>query len=179
MPVTHRIEVTGKVLGFDLEYKYLATVGDYAIELNTDLENDFEVVDEKVDRELAKALAKEEKSAANTSEVSPDPKAFRQQQRYTRQQLKRALRDYEKELDRQEEAPEVVSDFNVAVDSLAYQKDSAYWATVRPVPLNLREQQSYRKLDSLAVAEEEESPENEGANKKRGFRRQSAAGHHR
>ena len=168
LPVTHRIEVTGKVLGFDLEYKYLATVADYAIELNTDLKNDFEVVDEKVDQELAKALAEEEKSAADTSGVSPDPKAFKQQQRYTRQQLKRALRDYEKELDRQEEAPEVVSDFNLAVDSLAYEKDSAYWATVRPVPLNLRERQSYRKLDSLAVAEENENPEDDGTNKKRG-----------
>ena len=168
LPVTHRIEVTGKVLGFDLEYKYLATVGDYAIELNTDLENDFEVVDEKVDQELAKALAKEEKSAADTAEVSPNPKVFKQQQRYTRKQLKRALRDYEKELDRQEAAPEVVSDFNFEVDSLAYEKDSAYWAAVRPVPLNVRERQSYRKLDSLAVAEENENPENDGTNKKRG-----------
>lgn len=168
LPVTHRIEVTGKVLGFDLEYKYLATVADYAIELNADLENDFEVVDEKVDRELAEALAKEEKADVDTLAVPVDEQAFRQQQRYTRKQLKQALRNYEKELDRQEEAPEVVSNFNFAVDSLAYEKDSAYWATVRPVPLNVREQQSYRKLDSLAVAEEKENPENDGVDKKRG-----------
>ena len=167
LPVTHRIEVTGKVLGFDLEYKYLATVGDYAIELNTNLENDFEVVDEKVDQELAEALAKEE-STADTSEVSPDPSAFKQQQRYTRKQLKQALRNYEKELDKQEEAPEVVADFNLEVDSLAYQKDSAYWAAVRPVPLNVRERQSYRKLDSLAVAEENENPDDDKTDKKRG-----------
>ncbi|MGB3850058.1 MAG: DUF5686 family protein, partial [Tunicatimonas sp.] len=164
LPVTHRIEVTGKVLGFDLEYKYLATVGNYVITLNPDLKSDFVVVDEEIDQELAEALAQEERADRDTAAV-PDEQSFRQQQRYTRKQLKRALRSYEKELDRQEEAPEVVSNFNLEVDSLAYEKDSAYWATVRPVPLNTRERQSYQKLDSLATTEESED---NGVGKKRG-----------
>ena len=168
LPVTHRIEVTGKVFGFDLEYKYLATVSNYAIELNPALSQEIEVVDEKVDRELAEVLAKEERGAQDTITRPVDEQAFKQQQRYTRKQLKKALRNYEKELDRQEEAPEVVSDFNLNIDSLAYRKDSTYWAAVRPVPLNTRERQSYQKLDSMAVAEPEEEEENDNANKKRG-----------
>ena len=166
LPVTHRIEVTGKVFGFDLEYKYLATVSDYAIELNPDLNREFEVVDEKIDQELAAALAKEEKT--DTATAPMDEQAFKQQQRYTRKQLKKALRNYERELDKQEEAPEVVSDFNLTIDSLAQKKDSAYWAEVRPVPLNTRERQSYQKLDSMAVAEPEESKNDGEANRKRG-----------
>ena len=167
LPITHRIEVTGDVFGFDLEYKYLATVSNYAIELNPDLDQTIEVVDEKVDQELAEALAKEEKVATDTVVTSKDDPAFRQQQRYTRKQLRKALRDYEKELDQQEDAPEVVSNFNLNVDSLAYQKDSAYWATIRPVPLNTRERQSYQKLDSMAVAQQEEDEER-NAHRKRG-----------
>ena len=165
LPVTHRIEVTGKVFGFDLEYKYLATVSDYAIELNPDLNREFEVVDEKIDRELAEALAKEENT--DTLTAPTDAQAFKQQQRYTRKQLKKALRAYEKELDKQEEAPEVVSNSNVVIDSLAHRKDSSYWAEVRPVPLNTREQKSYQKLDSMAVAEPEEDKQ-DSSDKKRG-----------
>ena len=164
LPVTHRIEVTGKVFGFDLEYKYLATVSDYAVELNPDLVPEIEVVDERVDRELAAALAQEERAAADTAVATS---AFRQQERYTRKQLKQALRAYEKELDQQKDAPEVISTFDLNIDSLAYRKDSAYWAATRPVPLNAREQRSYQKLDSLAVAQEEEGEE-DNSNKQRG-----------
>ena len=168
MPVSHQIEATGKVLGFDLEYKYLATVSDYAIELNPDLNADFEVVDETVDQELAELLAKEEKAAPRLDTVADNPneKALAQQERYTRKQLRKALRSYEKEIDRQQAAPEVVATRSREIDSLAYKKDSAYWATIRPVPLNVRERQSYQKLDSMARAEPEE--EDRTTNKRRG-----------
>ena len=167
LPVTHRIEVEGKALGFDLEYNYLATVSDYTIVLNPDLVGEFEVVDETVDQELAAALRKEEQEGTRTaSPDTVDKRVLQQEQRYTRKQLKKALRAYEKELDRQEEAPEVVSTMTITVDSLAQKKDSAYWAQIRPVPLNSREQQSYQKLDSMAVAQEKE--EQTEVDKKRG-----------
>ena len=44
----------------------------------------------------------------------------------------------------------------MTIDSLAYQKDSLYWDRIRPVPLNVREQQSYVKLDSMALADDED-----------------------
>lgn len=167
LPVTHRIEVTGKVFGFDLEYKYLATVSDYDLELNPDLTAEFEVVDETIDKELAEALAKEEKMATDTAIRVVDAQVLKQEQRYTRKQLKKALREYEKELDKQEEAPEVISNFTLEIDSLAYRQDSTYWAEVRSVPLNTRERQSYQKLDSMAV-QQEEGEEEDSTDKKRG-----------
>ena len=121
LPVTHRIEVSGKVFGFDLEYKYLATVSNYQLELNPDLSSAFELVDETVDQELAAALAAEE-TLADTTANPVDERVLRQEQRYTRKQLKKALRQYEKELDRQEEAPEVISNFALEIDSMAYRR---------------------------------------------------------
>ena len=158
LPVTHQIEATGKIFGFDLEYKYLATVSDYDIVLNPDLPIEFEVIDEKVDQELAEALIAEEKN--ETAADSTTHQAL-QQPTFTRKQLRKALRKYEKEADRQAtNEPEVVSDFSITIDSLAYQKDSLYWDRVRPVPLNVREQQSYVKLDSLALVDDENENEN-------------------
>lgn len=61
MPVTHQIEVGGKIFGIELEYKYLATVSNYDVRLNPDLRVDVVVVDEKIEKELAEALKKEDR----------------------------------------------------------------------------------------------------------------------
>ncbi len=54
LPVSHQFGVEGSILGIGLTYNYLATVSDYAIELNPDLDVDFRVIDEKIEKELAK-----------------------------------------------------------------------------------------------------------------------------
>lgn len=155
MPVSHNIEVTGKIFGIDLEYKYLATVSDYDITLNPDLQIDLVVVDEKIEKELAAVLEKEEK--LDKSKLSEDSAAFfKDEQRLTRKELRKTLKAYEKELEKQEDAPDVIENRSMSVDSTAYQQDSSYWASIRPVPLTDMEQKSYYKLDSMAVVEKEE-----------------------
>ncbi len=158
LPVTYNIDVSGKILGIHLEYKYLATVSDYDITLNPDLDVAVEVVDEKIDKELAAALIQEEKlqAQADTLSNSEADKLFRQEQKLTRKQLRKMLREYEDDLEEESEMEDVVSITGMTVDSTAAKSDSAYWARVRPVPLNEMELNSYRKLDSLAVIEREE-----------------------
>ncbi len=155
MPVTHRIEVDGKILGFAFAYDYLATVSDYDITINPDLKVDVVVIDEKTDQALADALQKEEK-LNDTPDSLRNSQLFRDEQRLTRKELRKTLRKYEKELDKQEEAPEVVANTSMRIDSTAYRQDSSCWARIRPVPLNTKEIKSYQKLDSTAVAEKEE-----------------------
>lgn len=155
MPVSHNIEVTGKIFGIDLEYKYLATVSDYDITLNPDLQVDLVVVDEKIEKELAAALEKEEKLDKEIN-LEDSGSVFKEQKRFTRKELRKTLKAYEKELEKQEEAPDVVENRSMTVDSTAYKQDSSYWATIRPVPLTDMESNSYQKLDSMAVVEKEE-----------------------
>ncbi len=156
MPVTHRIEVYGKIFGIDLEYKYLATVSNYKVTLNPDLDVQVEVVDETLDKELAEALKKEEQLDQEVNQEMKPDKVFKEEQKLTRKTLRKALREYEKELEKQEEAPEVVANNSMTIDSTAYQHDSTYWASIRPVPLSEMEVKSYQKLDSLAIAEKNE-----------------------
>ena len=165
MPVTHRVEVGGTFLGVELEYKYLATVSNYQVTLNPDLDVAVEVVDEKTDKELAEALKKEEKldKQQENTEAKSD-KVFKNEQKLTRKELRKALKNYEKELDKQEEAPEVIANTSMTIDSTAYKSDSTYWAKIRPVPLSQMEVKSYQKLDSMAVVEEKEESKN-GNNK--------------
>ncbi|MEM9834408.1 MAG: DUF5686 and carboxypeptidase regulatory-like domain-containing protein [Bacteroidota bacterium] len=170
LPVTYNVDVTGKILGFDLEYKYLATVSDYNIILNPDLDVAVEVVDENIDEELAAALIQEEKLAAKADTIT-DPKMeklFQQEQKLTRKQLRKMLREYEDELEEESETEDIVSITSMTIDSTAAKSDSAYWAMVRPIPLNEMERNSYRKLDSLAVVDrEKEEKEREEEEQKR------------
>ena len=163
MPVSHRIEVDAKILGVAFEYKYLSTVSNYDITLNPDLEvQELVVVDEKIEKELAAVLEKEEK--LETGELSLDSTGlFNEKRRFTRKELRKTLRAYEKELEDMEEEPDVVEYRSMNIDSAAYQQDSTYWASIRPVPLSNMEAQSYQKLDSMAVAEEKEKEEKKQA----------------
>src|SRR5207249_3766692 len=46
--------------------------------------------------------------------------------------------------------PDVVSESKYTVDSLAYKKDSTYWADIRPAPLDKEEIRGYKKTDSIS-----------------------------
>ena len=152
LPVTHEFEITGKVLGFGFEGKYLATVSDYDIEINADLDQEFEVIDEKVEKELAEKLEKQVK----------DPKRQEIQEilssgkEVTRKQLRKVIRAYEKAELEETETPEVISNRTFKIDSNAYKSDSIYWSQIRPVPLSKDEILGYAKTDSIAEIERNE-----------------------
>src|SRR5690606_28148833 len=68
----------------------------------------------------------------------------------TRKELRGMIKEYEKQEQKQQEEPEVVSNYKHSIDSAAYKRDSLYWVTTRPIPLTLDEVKGYQKLDSLA-----------------------------
>lgn len=152
LPVTHEFNIEGKVLGFGFEGQYLAAVSQYDITLNPELDLDIEVVDEKVEKELAETLKDQFKNESNkeTLEMLESGKEV------TRKQLNKIIREYEKNERQESDEPEVVSVTTFKVDSMAYKRDSSYWAQVRPVPLSKDEIKGYEITDSLAVVEKNE-----------------------
>ncbi|UII34763.1 DUF5686 and carboxypeptidase regulatory-like domain-containing protein [Fulvivirga ulvae] len=149
LPVTHKFHVKGKVLGFEFMGDYLATVSDYKVEINPDLDMEIEVIDENVEEELAEKLEQQVKEE-ETSEIQ---EMLTSGQEVTRKQLRKVMKEYEKmELKRQRE-PEVISNRTFKVDSMAYKQDSVFWAGIRPVPLTQAEKKGYATADSLANVE--------------------------
>lgn len=152
LPVTHKFYVKGKVLGFEFEGNYLATVSDYKVEINPDLDMEIEVIDEKVEEDLAEKL-EQQVTKEETSEIQ---EMLTSGKEVTRKQLRKVMKAYEKMEIKQQKEPEVISNRTFKVDSMAYKQDSAFWANIRPVPLTQAEKKGYATTDSLANIEKQE-----------------------
>jgi hypothetical protein len=148
LPVSQQFFVNGRVFGFEFEFNYLATVKDYKITLNPNLPLEMTIIDEK----LEKAQAKEVKSKFSK-------KGQQLQQRLaegkdvTNKELRQLVKEYEKEEQKKTKEPEVISETSFKVDSLAYKKDSTFWADIRPAPLDKEEVRGYKKNDSISTVQ--------------------------
>ena len=152
LPVSHKFLVNGKIFGFGFDYRYLATVSDYEVRINPDLDVDFTVIDEKIDRELARTAEARQKDRRDLNEIE---EKLNTGEELTRKDLRRMMREYEKDEQQEMEEPEVVENVSYEVDSLATRRDSSYWAAIRPIPLTKAEVRGYEVQDSIAVADKE------------------------
>lgn len=148
LPVSQQFRVDGKVFGFEFEYNYLATVKDYRISLNPDLVLDMEVIDEKIDKEYAKEIKSQ--FSAKDQDLKERLESGKE---ITNKELRKLIKEYEKEEVKKSDEPEVISDTKYSVDSLAFKKDSVFWADSRPTPLTAEEIKGYHKADSLVEVE--------------------------
>lgn len=154
LPVSHSFRVDGKIFGFEFEYNYLASVSDYKVIVNPELYVEkIEVIDEKADREAA-ARARENRAAVQNSETKKLAERLAEGEEITRKELKKVMKEYEREERRVSREPEVISESVFSIDSTAYKKDSAYWVNIRPIPLTREEERGYQKVDSLAAIDE-------------------------
>ncbi|MFT6741790.1 MAG: hypothetical protein ACJAVF_003305 [Paraglaciecola sp.] len=128
---------------------------------------DFKIIDEKIEKEVAAEMQKEfAKKKGNPSEKLDLSKEL------TRKDLRKLMKNYEKEERKEQEDPKVENITFSEVDSAAYNKDTAFWTLIRPVPLTTYEVKSYRTADSLTViakANKEEGKETKSAKKKTKF----------
>jgi hypothetical protein len=149
LPVSQQFDIGGRFFGFEFVYNYLATVSDYNIELNPDLVvEEMKVLDEKLFKEEAREI--QQKYGQQNQQLQ---ERMASSQEITRKELRKIIKEYEKEELKQSKEPEVVSNTTFKIDSGAYKKDSVYWAQVRPVPLSADEIKGYKKTDSLAIEE--------------------------
>ncbi len=157
LPVTHQFDGRIKFFGFNFEFGYLATVSKYQIELNPDLDYEVAVIDEKLEAEEAESIQQQTKQ--NYQEIE---ERLQSEKKVTRKELRKLLKEYEKQEQAQQEEPDVVSTYQYDVDSSAYKRDSIYWTKIRPIPLSELEVRGYKVMDSLnTVADEKEDKETE------------------
>ncbi len=155
LPVTHKYDGTGKLLGVRFEFGYLASVSGYNITLNPDLSNEITVYDDKTEQDLIDSrenpLVKGKAKDINIAEEK-----LSKGEELTQKELRQLMKSYEKEQRKESEEPEVTDYRTFSIDSLAYKSDSMYWAERRPIPLTDSEVKGYKLQDSLYVEEKKE-----------------------
>lgn len=134
MPVNHRIDFSGKIMGVSGEYTYIANVDEYNITINPFIKA-IEVAIGEDENEF-----QEQPHSMNDSIVVVNSK----------KDLKRELKHIEKEQRKQKEAPNVVTHRYRKVDSLATAWTEKQWLSKRPIPLSDDEQAGYDMGDSIA-----------------------------
>ena len=152
LPISLQFKIYGKYFGFKFEANYLASLSDYKIELNPDLEYEVEVIDEAVEKELAKEI-----EASKNAKIEDIEGRLSQGKEVTRKELRKMLKEYEKEEQKEQEEPEVIENYAFEIDSMAAKRDSIYWENIRPVPLTKLESRGYAVIDSMEVADKEEA----------------------
>lgn len=149
MPVTQKFEFSGTIFGLSGRYDYLASVSNYQVTENKDLNPNIILIDEKIEKAPEEVLIKAPKSNVSDS-VS---QIFNTDKAISRKQMRKMMREYDKEEREESEEQDVVSDYSFKIDSLATKKDSSYWASRRPIPLSTKEIIGYKKEDSTYFAE--------------------------
>lgn len=152
MPVTQQFNFSGSIFGFGGAYKYLASLSNYDVIKNPDLDETVILIDEKIE------AAPEEIEAIKSKDVDEGVKeVFKEEKEVSRKQFRKLMNDYEKQEKEELPEPDMLSVRTYKVDSLAYKKDSIYWASMRPVPLTTKEIMGYERDDSTYVADKEKA----------------------
>ncbi|WP_420387934.1 DUF5686 and carboxypeptidase regulatory-like domain-containing protein [Roseivirga sp.] len=148
MPVTQQMDFSGQIFGVAGKYTYLASLSNYDVVPNPDLDALVTLVDEKIEPAPEEIQAIKDKNLDEGME-----KVFEEDKEVSRKQFRKMMKEYEKQELEETEEPDLISDYSFRIDSLAAKKDSLYWESIRPVPLTSKEVASYVKDDSTYVAE--------------------------
>ncbi len=146
MPIQSEAKVSANLFGAKGEARYVTSARNYQLKVNPKYHQQPVVVDEKIDKEKAAAAKKQ----------TIDPSLALQQKELTRKQLRKLVKNMEKEdrKDRKEKGEDVhvVRDYAFDIDTLARKKTASFWEEERQVPLTDIEVKGYKQADSLYKA---------------------------
>jgi hypothetical protein len=139
MPVTHRFNVKGTIFGFEFEFKYVAVNNEYEVNLNEQL----------IEPDSISSKASDDDSLIRKIDTL-QLMNLKPGEKLSKKEMRKVMRSYEKQALKQVEQKErIMFRENIRFDSSAYERDSLYWASIRPVPLSNLEIKGYELKDSL------------------------------
>jgi len=151
VPVNFRFESKGSFFGVDFTAQGAISQTYNQLTVNPAFVEDVPVIDEK-----------KEKPASVLSQSDIKGQSFEQtvkkQKELTTKNFKQLIKEYEKqqfkERKRKGDDVQVVRNDSTAIDSLAGKRSTAFWDSIRAVPLTTAEITSYAKNDSLRITRE-------------------------
>ena len=155
MPVSLDFDMGFSGLGFKMNFKYVASISEYQTTLNTALDHTFldRLKDQQLkDQQFVEVLKHEEKEAQLTAEKSKAQKridAMMQKPVMNNRETVKLNRLIEAEAQRNSPPEPLEIKSTIKVSQKQVKNDSAYWATLRPIPLTEKEKISFAGKDSF------------------------------
>jgi hypothetical protein len=160
MPVSFDFHIKFKGMGFGLEGMYVASIKDYEITLNPDLDHDYLKkldISKKQEEAQVAGLGKQESKILSAKEQKRkvEIQNLLEKDDMNNSDMRKLARLMEKDTEKpkKEKAKEPleikIEKVKMAKD--AKDKDSLYWAEMRPIPLSEDEKISFEEKDSIEI----------------------------
>lgn len=149
MPVTYDIQFKGNYLGVEGSFRYLASISDYRLKLNPNVSHTWvqQITSPPKIAEEANKPSKpiEAKKSKNQQQID----ALLAKEKLTKGEMLKLASKMKKEAENNTQTLMMENDSSeLIIDSLAFTRDSNFWANNRPVPLLKDEQQSFKVKDT-------------------------------
>ncbi|MFC2096359.1 DUF5686 and carboxypeptidase regulatory-like domain-containing protein [Bacteroidota bacterium] len=153
MPISHNFDIEAGVMGFDVKFKYIASVSGYKVKLNS-----------KLDHSLYRNLLVEtQESIEEYNQLvggqQREIKKLVQKEDLTKKESRKLKKLVRKDIDKTEpeEKDLEIKDNTENVEDSALLRSVTYWDSIRPIPLALDEFDSYKIKDSIQLRMETDS----------------------
>lgn len=158
MPVSLDFDMDFSGLGLKIKYKYVASISEYKTTLNPALDHSFiekqknqQIQEQKIFDQIADENKQvEQQREAKSKEQKRIAELMEKQELSNRETVKLSrLIEAETKRNSPPEPLEIKSSFQVSQKQV--NNDTAYWATLRPIPLTDKEKISFSKKDSFLL----------------------------
>lgn len=147
MPVSQNFDIDLDAMGFEVKFKYIASISNYKVELNPDIDHSLyrnmlvesEEYMKEVD-EIAKNAQKEIKELVQKESLT---------KKESRKLKKLVRKDIEKAKPKVKDLEEKDNISNI--EDSASMRSVAYWDSIRPIPLSIEELEGYKVKDSIQL----------------------------
>lgn len=161
MPVSFDFDVKFKGMGFGLTMIYVASIKDYKIKLNPDLDHDYLKQQELALKQEIKSIkeltnnTESEILSVKEKKRKDDIQNLLEKEDMNNSDMRKLYRLMEKE-NQKKRKEKIKEPLEIKIEKLkiakdAKDKDSLYWTQMRPIPLSQDENISFLKKDSIEI----------------------------
>lgn len=160
MPVSFDFNIKFKGMGFRLEGMYVASIKDYQITLNPDLDHDYlkklDISKKQEEAQVAELGNRESKIlSVKEQKRKQEIQTLLEKDDMSNSEMRKLARLMEKDTEKPKKEkvrePLEIKIEKVKMAKDAKDKDSLYWAEMRPIPLSEDEKISFEKKDSMEI----------------------------
>lgn len=148
MPTSQRFDANGSLYGVKFTGQYVLTLTYKEFTTNPAFVDDVQVIDEKKEKPATTLSNREIKGKKMNDLVA-------QQKEFSTKNLRKMIREYEKQeykaRKEKKEDVNITRNDSVSIDSLAAKRSTAFWDSLRSVPLTMAETKSYVRSDSIKI----------------------------